>query len=95
MPNLIFQALSKQKVDTFCTTFNSLSKELFYDCESHTLRHSAEFGAYRERVCGEFLKLFLPTYLAVGSGFLINKNDGISTQCDLVIFDPEYTPLVS
>lgn len=94
MPNFIFQALSKQKVDTFCSTFNSLSRELFYDCESHALRHSAEFGAYRERACADFLKLFLPTYLSVGTGFLINTKDEVSTQCDLIIFDPQYTPLV-
>lgn len=94
MPNSIFQALSKQKVDVFRSTFATLSRELFYNHEARRLRHSAEFGAYRERLCADFLKLYLPTYLSVGSGFLINKDDRVSTQCDLVVFDPQYTPLV-
>ena len=94
MPSAVFQALSKQKVDSFCSSFKTIAKELFQDDSSHTLRHPAEFGAYRERACADFLRLFLPTYLSIGSGFLINKNDQISTQCDLVIYDPQYTPLV-
>jgi hypothetical protein len=59
-----------------------LSRELF------------EFGAYRERLCAGFLRSYLPTNLRIGSGFLINKNDEVSTQCDLVVYDPKYTPLV-
>lgn len=94
MTNSVFQALSKQKVDVFRSTYTALSREIFYDDEAHRLRHSAEFGAYRERLCADFLKLYLPTNLSVGSGFLINKNDEVSTQCDLVIFDLQYTPLV-
>lgn len=94
MPSSIFQALSRQKVDAFRATFATLSRELFYDNDEGRLRHSAEFGAFRERLCADFLKLFLPTYLSIGSGFLINRDDKVSTQCDLVIFDPQYTPLV-
>jgi len=94
MPSSIFQALSTQKVDAFRATFATLSRELFYGKDEERLRHSAEFGAFRERLCADFLKLFLPTYLSIGSGFLINRDDKVSTQCDLVIFDPQYTPLV-
>lgn len=94
MPSAIFQALSKQKVDTFRTTFATLAKEVFYDADAQRLMHSAEFGTYRERLCADFLKLYLPTYLSIGSGFLINRENEVSTQCDLVIFDPQYTPLV-
>ena len=37
----------------------------------------------------------MPSYLEVGSGFLIDSNDHVSTQCDLVVFDRDYTPLIS
>lgn len=94
MPNDVFQALSRQKIDVFRSTYSALSRELFYDDVTHRLRHSAEFGAYRERLCADFLKLYIPTNLNVGSGFLINKDNAVSTQCDLAIFDPRYTPLV-
>lgn len=92
--NKIFQAISSQKVDAFRETFSSLSNEIFYDTENKKLRHAAEFGAFRERVCSDFLKLYIPTNLKIGNGFLINKEDEVSTQCDLIIYDPEYTPLV-
>ena len=94
MPNSIFQALSKQRVDVFRSAYSALSRELFFDNETYRLRHSAEFGAYRERLCADFLRLYLPTNLSIGNGFLMNKNDRVSTQCDLVVFDPQYTPLV-
>lgn len=94
MPNSVFQALARERVDAFRSAFNSLSTEAFYDEEEGRLRHSAEFGAYRERICADFLKLFIPSYLRTGSGFLINKADKVSTQCDIVIYDPQFTPTV-
>lgn len=93
MANAIFESLSKQRVDEFRAAF-AASRELFYDEDARRLRHSGEFGAYREKVCADFLRLFLPSYLDIGTGFLINNSEGISTQCDLVIFDPQYTPYV-
>lgn len=94
MTNSVFQALSKQKVETFRSAFSALANEVFYDEVAGRLRHSAEFGAYRERICADFLRLYLPSYLRVGSGFLINGYNDVSTQCDLLIYDPEHTPLV-
>lgn len=94
MPNSVFQALSQDKIDTFRKTFTQLSKELFTDTNKQKLRHPGEYGAYRERACVDFLTMYLPSYLQIGNGFLMNKNESVSTQCDLVIYDPQYTPLV-
>lgn len=94
MSSSVFAAISNHHVEVFRTSFCSVARDVFYDEQNGRLRHAAEFGAYRERICADYLKLFLPTYLKVGTGFLINRDDGVSTQCDLTIFDPEYTPLV-
>jgi len=93
MTSSIFAALATQKIEAFCASFAG-SRELFYDNEEKRLRHSAEFGNLREDICADFLKLFLPAYLNIGSGFLINSFDQVSTQCDLVVFDYSNTPLI-
>jgi len=92
MTSSVFQALSNQRIETFRASFKALSRELFFDSVIGRLRHSAEFGVYRERICVDFLRGYLPSYLRVGSGFLINTNNEVSTQCDLIVFDPQFTP---
>ncbi len=49
---------------------------------------------YRESICKDFLRLFIPMRLDIGNGFLINTADEISTQCDIVIYDRNNTPLI-
>ena len=95
MSSHVFGALANQTVDTFVSRFSALSKELFYDPKNQQFRHPGEFGAFREQICSEFLRLFIPTYLDVGNGFLINSDDDVSTQCDLVIFDRQFTPKIT
>ena len=95
LTNRIFAALANQTIDSFASGFVALSAEIFYDQETKRLRHPGEFGAFRERLCADFLTLFIPSYLKVGSGFLINGNDEVSTQCDLVIYDGQYTPMIT
>ena len=93
--NHVFTALANQTIDAFVSGFVALSKEVFYDQENEKLRHPGEFGVFRERLCAQFLKLFIPSYLDVGSGFLINNNDQVSRQCDLIIYDSQYTPTIT
>lgn len=95
MANRVFTALANQTIDSFVSAFVALSEEVFYDQKTGKLRHPGEFGAFRERVCADFLRPFIPSYLRVGSGFLINSNDEVSTQCDLVVYDSQYTPLIT
>jgi hypothetical protein len=94
MPNTIFQTLSEQKINTFTTDFINLSRSLFTETTNSSLYHPGEFGTYREKICADFLQTYIPSYLKIGNGFLINKNDEKSTQCDLVFFDPQYTPKI-
>src|SRR5690606_33809183 len=75
-------------------SYSGTSKELFYDTENKKLTHSLEFGLYRESICKDFLKFIIPSRLEIDDGFLLStKNNNISTQCDIVIYDPTHTPL--
>lgn len=88
----IFNMLMEQRINTFKTNFIESSKELFF--KDGKLIHPGEYGVARERVCESFIKEFLPAIYNIGSGFIINSRGEVSTQCDLVIYDNEYTPLL-
>jgi len=94
MSNKIFKSLLREKIENFKNTFSGTSKELFYDTQAKKLRHSLEFGLYREIICKDFIKFIIPSRLSIDDGFLLSvKDNNISTQCDIVIYDPTHTPL--
>lgn len=94
MPIKIFEKLLLEKIQIFRNSFNSVSKELFYDEETGKLIHPGEFGSYREKTVKDFISFFIPERLAIDQGFIINTSDEVSTQCDIVIYDSQSTPLV-
>lgn len=49
--------------------------------------HWGEDGRHKEVILMNFLKRFLPNNVAVGTGF-IKEGDSISTQIDIIIYDP-------
>ena len=91
--NSIFDKLVKSKIEKFIYDYKNLSRQIFLD-EKGNLIHSGEFGVYREKIVKDLIEPFLPSRLAVGSGFIITSNDRISTQCDLIIYDKGNTPLI-
>ena len=91
--NDIFNKLIIGKIEQFESDFLNLSRQVFLNKDG-TLRHPGEFGVYREKIVAEFLKPFLPTRLDIGSGFIITDKGNISTQCDIIIFDKENTPII-
>lgn len=88
----IFNKLMEQRIDFFKTNFVNSAKELYF--KDGKLIHPGEYGMARETICKNFIKEFLPGIYDVGSGFIINNKGEVSTQCDLVIYDKEYTPLL-
>lgn len=93
MSNRIFQSLVDQALSDLVSYYQS-AREIFWDAENEQLIHPGEFGNYRENVVGRLLKLFLPSRLEIGSGFIITNMGDISTQCDLIIYDKvEAAPL--
>jgi hypothetical protein len=93
MANKIFEHLLIEEIEIFRNSFSKVSKDLFSD-SNERLYHSGEFGMYREAITRKFLKSFSPSHLNIDQGFLINSNNENSTQCDIVIYDSRYTPLL-
>lgn len=91
--NEIFDKLVKSRIEQFEQDYINLSRQIFVNSEGKLI-HPGEFGVYREGIIKNFLSPFLPTRLAVGSGFIITSKNRISTQCDIIIYDKEHTPLI-
>jgi hypothetical protein len=90
----VFEKLLIQKIKNFITEFKELSNNIFYDKDKKELIHPGEFGIYREKISKEFLKNFTPSKYDFGTGFVINTQNEISTQCDIIVYDPQNTPLI-
>jgi|GEM_PF-4547744 len=93
MSNEIFNSLLRQRLDIFRSAFSTTSTELFFDSDTKRLRHAGEYGMYRESVVRDFLKFIAPRGLDISTGFVISAMEDVSTQCDVVAFDPNLTPL--
>lgn len=82
------------KVEKFILDFIEV-KYLYEDFEKRNkLIHPGEFGMFRERLADEIIKFAIPAKFETGTGFLINSFDEVSTQCDIIIFDKNNTPLI-
>jgi hypothetical protein len=91
MSNRIFQALLIDKIENLVRSFKT-SKEVFWDDDKKKLIHPGEYGEFREKAVIELLEAFLPQNLKISEGFVISSNGDVSTQCDIVIYDPYSCP---
>lgn len=91
--NEVFDKLVKSKIEKFVFDYKSLSREVFVN-EKGDLKHPAEFGIYREKIIKHLIQPFLPSRLAIGTGFIITSKNETSTQCDLIIYDKDNTPVI-
>ncbi len=91
--NPIIKNLTIQNFKNIINSFKE-SKNIFWDDEKNRLIHSGEYGIYREELVKKWLKLFIPEKFGISSGFLINSKGEISTQCDLIIYDKDKTPMI-
>lgn len=91
--NEIFDKLVKNRIEQFINDYNNLSRQIFLDADGKLI-HPGEFGVYREKIIKNFLEPFLPQRLAIGDGFIITSKNRISTQCDIIIYDREHTPVI-
>lgn len=92
MANKIFDQLLLEEIDIFKTSLSKKSKQLFTN-ENEIIIHPGEFGMNREAIVNKFMSFFTPANLDFDQGFLINSNNEANTQCDIIIYDPKYTPL--
>lgn len=89
----ILESLFNFHIEKFKSAFLGTSREIYFD-DKRKLIHPGEFGAYRERIVQDFLRLFVPSNLSMGNGFVVNSYGNVSSQCDIVIYDASATPLI-
>ncbi|AWI26862.1 DUF6602 domain-containing protein [Flavobacterium pallidum] len=94
MGNVIFNKILEEKIEFFKFAFQQTSKDIFFDEDSKKLIHPGEFGTYREAICKDFLRFFIPMRLDISTGFLIVDSGNVSKQCDLIVYDRNNTPLI-
>lgn len=91
--NEIFEKLMYSKIERFVHDYANLSRSVFVNTKGNLI-HPGEFGMYREQIVKELLKPFLPEKFDIGTGFIITSKNRISTQCDLIIYDKENSPII-
>ncbi|PSU19256.1 hypothetical protein CTM97_21190 [Photobacterium phosphoreum] len=91
MSNQIFQALAKDRIDKLKQAYET-SKSVFWDENKGKLIHPGEYGEYREKAVIELIELFIPQNLKISEGFIITSNGDVSTQCDIIVYDPNSCP---
>ncbi|OXB22554.1 hypothetical protein B0A80_15710 [Flavobacterium tructae] len=94
MASKIFNALLEEQTEIFKNGFLNVSKVVFYNDDQKRMIHNQEYGVYREKICKDFIKFFIPQNYAISDGFVINNNDEVSHQCDIIIYDKNFTPLL-
>jgi len=93
MGNNILKAIIEEKIKGFVNAFSDTSEKIFFNSDGKLI-HSGEFGIYRERISIDLIKSFIPSNLSISDGFIISSDNSVSTQCDIIIYDPVMTPLI-
>ena len=91
--NKIIETLTLQNYSAFKDSFNGI-KNVFWNESESKLTHPGEFGAYRESLAKNWLRMYIPERFGVGAGFIISSDDSVSSQCDIVIYDKLKSPKI-
>jgi len=94
MANKKFKLALQKNIDNFKNEYLCISREQFTN-DDGTLIHSGEFGIEREKICKGLFEKFCASHVSLSSGFVINANEGISTQQDLIFYDKKNTPILN
>lgn len=93
MSNNVFYQILNEKVEQLRTAFSNTSNLIFRDLDNK-LFHPGEFGSLREDICKEICQMFTPKPFEISDGFIIDDNEHVSNQCDIVVYDTQYTPKI-
>lgn len=89
----IFNLLIDEKIDIFRRSFTAISRNIFINANGELI-HPGEFGKYREECCKNLIRAFIPKNLDISQGFIISSADTVSTECDIIIYCDEISPLI-
>lgn len=93
MSEKIFEKILMSKINSFVQTYSNDSKNIFVDKDGRLI-HPGEFGTYREKIVSSMLRCIVPHRLDIGTGFIITADGKVSTQCDIIIYDKNHSPLI-
>lgn len=93
MGSEIFSRFLYFQIEKFVNEYVCLSKNVFVN-EEGVLIHPAEYGTFRERIVSTFILPLMPKRLSIGTGFIITETGKTSTQCDIIIYDTQNTPVI-
>lgn len=93
MSSEIFEKILNRKIETFKSVFLEDSEGIFK--VDGKLFHAQEFGVYRERVLAEIIKSIIPESVQVKDGFVITSKNNLSTQCDIILYNSQNTPVIN
>lgn len=85
MSDNIFRTLINRRIDSFINTYEQDADSLFK--RDDRLIHPGEYGEYKEKCLKLLLKDCMKKDYSIGDGFIYNKNNEISTQCDVIIYN--------
>ncbi|MEZ8042464.1 DUF6602 domain-containing protein [Vibrio sp. 1F263] len=91
MASKILQSIAKDKLDNLFQAYNT-SHKVFWDENKKKLLHPGEYGEFREKAARELISLFIPQTMKVDEGFIITSQGEVSSQCDLIVYDPNSCP---
>lgn len=93
MSNQHYIEIVNQKIQHFLAKFEA-SRRIYGDSENDDkCYHKGEFGKSRESACIALLQNTICTSFEVSHGFILNHAGERTTECDIVIHNPENHPL--
>lgn len=94
MASTIFQAILDRNIEQFVGHISEDSSVIFKD-EKNKLVHPGEYGKYKEESCKQILRLILNKEVSISDGFVITADNSITTQCDIIIYNSNISPIIA
>ena len=94
MASEIFKSVFDRHIEHFVGTFSEDSTHI-YKNEKEKLIHPGEYGRYREESCKSLLRLILDKHVNISDGFVITSDNSITSQCDIIIYNSDISPLIA
>lgn len=91
--NSIFNRLFETNIKNFIYGFSEDAESIFKNSENKLI-HPGEYGVYREKATSALISSVIPRHLSISDGFVITSKDDVSTQCDIIIYDCNESPIV-
>lgn len=93
MSNQQYIEIFNQKIQQFLVRFDA-ARRIYSDAlNEDRCYHNGEFGRNREDACIALLKNTICTGFGISNGFVINHSGERTTECDIVIYNPQHHPL--